>query len=110
MNSIARSALPLIVSGTLGSAVVIHFNLYSGDLALWRNYQLAIYTYDPANQKWVECLANQLVIKGTPLYRLACIATQTEIFALVQTLDCQGYPPHRNPFVRPQYEEVRYAF
>jgi hypothetical protein len=65
----------------------IYFNLYSGDLAVWRNNQLAIYTYDPTNQKWVECLVNQLVINGTSSYRLACIATQTGIFALVQTPD-----------------------
>jgi hypothetical protein len=65
----------------------VYFNLYSGDLTLWRNHQLAIYTYDPINQKWVECLANQLVINGVSSYRLACIATQTGIYALVQTPD-----------------------
>jgi hypothetical protein len=63
----------------------VYFNLFSGDLALWRNNQLAIYTYDPINQKWVECLVNQLVIKGPYSYRLACVATRTGIFALVQT-------------------------
>ncbi len=73
--------------GRVVGLVYVYFNLYSSDLTLWRNNQLAIYTYDPANQEWVECLVNQLVIKGSSSYRLACIATQTGVFALVQTPD-----------------------
>lgn len=78
-------------SGTQVSRVVglvyVYFNLYSSDLTLWRNSQLAMYTYDPINQEWAECPVNQLVIKGSSLYRLACVATQTGIFALVQISD-----------------------
>jgi hypothetical protein len=64
--------------------VYVYFNLYPEERKLWQKGDLAIYTYDPDNQEWGECLANHIVRKGLYSYRLACIATHTGVYAIVE--------------------------
>lgn len=67
--------------------VYVYFNLYTPYYKMWENGELAIYTYDSSSQEWVECIANHLVNKGPSSNRLACIATRTGVYALVQLPD-----------------------
>jgi hypothetical protein len=64
--------------------VYAYFNLGYKEDALWEDGNLAIYYYDTYKGKWVECLANHFVDKGK-YGRLACLATQTGLYALVET-------------------------
>jgi hypothetical protein len=66
--------------------VYVYFNLGYKENALWEDGDLSIYYYDQYHAKWVECLANHLVSKGK-YGRLACVATQTGLYALVETSD-----------------------